>query len=204
MTWRAGDAVVLREIWDGKVWEARAATVVEDSGRATMLYVPPHAAKKRAVDRNGIHQHIPLGEWTHTDGNSSYRHVLSFAWPDRAYSVLMSWHPTGNKFLGWYVNFQTPLKRTSIGFDATDHILDIVIDTTHVWKWKDQDELKIAVDRGLVSEQDAEGFHTEGERALEKIRSREDPFDNTWMDWRADPAWVMPEIPSNWDKPNPD
>jgi predicted RNA-binding protein associated with RNAse of E/G family len=203
MTWRAGASIALREIWDKKIWEARAATVVEDGPSRTMLYVPPHAAKKRAVNMHGVHMHIPTGEWTHVDATSSYRHVLSFAWPSRSYGVLMSWHPTGNKFLGWYVNFQTPMRRTSIGFDSTDHILDITVDPTRHWQWKDEAELKQALDAGTVTQDQADAFRAEGEGVIKHILEREEPFDDRWLKWEADPGWRMPVIDGNWNAITP-
>lgn len=198
MTWQAGAPVTLREVWEGKIWEARAATVVKDSPTGTMLYVPPHSAKKRAVNPHGVHLHIPLGDWSHIDGTSSYRHVLSFAWPNKSYSVLMSWHPTGDKFLGWYVNFQTPLRRTSIGFDATDHILDITVEPNHHWQWKDEAELKQAVTSGMVTQDQADAFRAEGDRVVDKILEHQDPFDGSWLTWRPEAGWEMPEIADDW------
>src|SRR5436190_230659 len=198
MTWRAGDSITLREVWNKKVWEARAATVVDDTPSQTMLYVPPHASKKRAVNSHGVHMHVPTGDWTHVDATSSYRHVLSFAWPNKSYGVLMSWHPTGNKFLGWYVNFQTPLRRTSIGFDNTDHILDITVDPTHHWQWKDEAELRQALEANMVTQEQADSFRAEGESVVKRILNREDPFSDAWLAWQPDPAWSMPSIASNW------
>jgi hypothetical protein len=39
----------------------------------------------------------------------------------------------------WYVNFQRPMRRTAIGFDTFDLLLDLVIapDLSR-WDWKDE------------------------------------------------------------------
>jgi hypothetical protein len=41
-----GATVAIREIWDGRVWYARPATVVRDEPNLTMLLVPPHVTAK--------------------------------------------------------------------------------------------------------------------------------------------------------------
>ena len=48
------------------------------------------------------------------------------AWPETPYSILLLSEPDGSP-RGWYVNLQTPLKRTLIGFDTVDHLLDVLI-----------------------------------------------------------------------------
>ena len=35
-----GETIALRQTWDGRVWAARPATVVEDAPDQTMLFVP--------------------------------------------------------------------------------------------------------------------------------------------------------------------
>src|SRR5262245_41480270 len=112
---RPGQPVVLRETWRGQVWEARTAIAVEDTDERTMLYVPPHAPKKRAADIDSRFLRIPIDEWHLVSTHSSNRHVLSFAWPDRDYAVLMSWHADSQEFLGWYINLQSPLQRSAVG-----------------------------------------------------------------------------------------
>ena len=47
------------------------------------------------------------------------------------------------------MNLEEPLKRTAIGFDYLDQLLDIEIAVDlSSWKWKDEDELEEAVARG--------------------------------------------------------
>jgi hypothetical protein len=36
--WAAGDRIVLREVWNGKVWAARPVTVVRDDSDLIALY----------------------------------------------------------------------------------------------------------------------------------------------------------------------
>jgi hypothetical protein len=98
------------------------------------------------------------------------------------------------------VNLEDPFQRTPIGFDTVDHALDVLIELDHCsWQWKDEQEQTEAVRDGLFSEEQADDFHTWGERALHRITSREPPFDRNWEDWRPDPAWPLPELPAGWD-----
>lgn len=73
-------------------------------------------------------------QWNRTD-------VLFLIVPGDSFSTYIMWE-TGTKNLAcWYINLQEPIRRTKIGFDTMDHMLDVVIspDMTK-WKWKDADE----------------------------------------------------------------
>jgi predicted RNA-binding protein associated with RNAse of E/G family len=200
MVWSPGDAVVLREVWRGRVWGARAATVVADTDELSMFCVPPGAAWMVPVDARGRPLRLPTDEWEFAEGVVDWR-ILSFAWPDVEHAVLAFWR-NEDEFLGWYVNLQAPLRRTAIGFDTPpDHALDVVVAADRsTWTWKDEDELEEAVAAGLFSPDDAARFREEGERAALAIVERRPPFDRPWEDWRPDPAWPTPELPEGWDR----
>ncbi|MCJ7832149.1 MAG: DUF402 domain-containing protein, partial [Actinobacteria bacterium] len=103
------------------------------------------------------------------------------------------------KFTGYYVNLQTPLERTPLGFDYTDHVLDIEMSPDkQTWNWKDEDDLERMVEEGLFARDQAEEFHVWGKAAVEHILY-ETPFDEDWSDWRPDPDWPAPELPEDWD-----
>jgi predicted RNA-binding protein associated with RNAse of E/G family len=123
--------------------------------------------------------------------------VLSFAWPKTPYSVLLWSTPDEGRV--WYVNIESPLERTAIGFDTTDHALDVLValDGSTV-VWKDERELEEAVRGGLFSEQEADSFRRWGARAADRIRRREPPFDADWTGWRPDPSWGRPRLPHGW------
>jgi protein associated with RNAse G/E len=44
------------------------------------------------------------------------------------------------RHLGWYVNLQCPYRRTPLGIEAMDLMLDIVVEPDMTWRWKDDDE----------------------------------------------------------------
>ncbi|MEO8477941.1 MAG: DUF402 domain-containing protein [Actinomycetota bacterium] len=188
--------MALREVWDGRVFYARPVTVVEDTPSRSMFYVPPVVRSLEPQDDEGTPLRIPDREW-HLEGREVRHHpFLSFAFPDTSYAVLASWDPENGVFRGWYINLQSPLRRTEVGFDTREHVLDVVIPPDRSsWSWKDEDELAEAVDRGLFTLEEAEGFRAAGERAVEHILLREPPFDEDWEHWRPDPAWGTPRLP---------
>lgn len=198
--WSPGNAIVLREVWEGRVWTARPATVVRDD-EALMFFVPfgvrwygPHDDDGRWVNAfvDAHHWHIAERTW---EGSN----ILSFAEPGRPHAILAFWDRDWT-LLGWYVNAQTPLDRTRIGFDYLDQELDAWIDAeTGSWEWKDEDELERSVRAGIWSDADAGRFRLEIETAVQRVLRREPPFDRDWRPWRPDPAWPIPELPPGWD-----
>ncbi len=199
MRWEPGDAVVLREVWHGRVWTARPAVVVEDTPEQQMFYVPSDVRWMCPTPPEGGRLRIPTDGWVLEERPSDGVRVLSFAWPGVAHAVLLMWSPEG-KLLRWYVNLQEPLRRTAIGFDYLDHALDVELAPDRSsWSLKDEDELGEAVERGIFTREQAAEFHIEGARAAERVLNRVPPFDQTWEGWRPDPAWPVPELPPGWD-----
>ena len=194
-----GDPVAIREIWNGRVWYARPATVVLDEPNLTMLLVPPHVRAKEPVDATGAPLRIPTTDWEFRDTDRGDTWNLSFAFPDTPYSVIIGFEASGT-LREYYINLQTPLVRSPAGFDTVEHLLDVRIPPDRsTWAWKDEDELAEAVDLGLFTDEDTAWFRYWGERAVEHVLLREPPFDEDWSTWRPDPAWDEPVLPADWD-----
>jgi predicted RNA-binding protein associated with RNAse of E/G family len=87
----------------------------------------------------------------------------------------------------WYVNFQRPLRRTTLGFDTMDEMLDLVVSPDcREWQRKDADEMELAVDMGFLSRSDAQRIERNC-HAVEKSLARGDvPWNRTWATWRPD------------------
>jgi predicted RNA-binding protein associated with RNAse of E/G family len=196
---RQGDPIVLRDLWDGRVWSARPMTVVKDEPGETVLFVwSPLVMMAAASERTGEFLRLPSEPWELREQRWDRYRVLSFAWPDVAHAVLGFWEHVADRFAGWYVNLQTPLQRTAFGFDTTDHFLDLVISPDlETWAWKDEDELAEAERIGLISPGDVVSIRAEGERALERLEQRRPPFDRDWSAWRPDPSWIEPKVPDD-------
>ena len=120
--------------------------------------------------------------------------------PGDAHSLLGLYDGPQGKLSSWYVNLESPNRRTSRGIDFEDHVLDIVISPDlSVWRWKDEDTLETAVRLGLITVDKAEEIRAEGERVIERVQSRSSPFGDGWERWRPDPAWPVPELADGWD-----
>lgn len=196
--WSPGDPIVLREIWRGEVFEARPATVVEDAPEQTTLVIPGGVRCGVPVGEDGAELRLPDRPWRLEVRQRGSEPILSFAWPDAAYSVLRWSTDEGTPV--WYVNLQDPLRRTSIGFDTVDHALDVIVGLDGTWSWKDEDELEEAVEHGLFTPHEIDTFRSDGERAVSRILDREPPFDHDWSSWRPDPSWPAPSLPDGWDR----
>jgi predicted RNA-binding protein associated with RNAse of E/G family len=198
-TWEPGEEVVVREIWNGRVWTAMPAVVVADGSRGLRLFTPAGTAMKYAVDQGGRELRLYADRWELADHTTS-RSVLSFSRPDDRHAVLALWGQDWT-FRGWYVNLETPMGRSAHSYDFVDHCLDILVPADgSAWKWKDEDELEEAVRRRILSAEQAAAVRTEGERAVDILLRREPPFDREWASWRPDPAWPVPSLPEGWDR----
>lgn len=193
-----GDPVVLREVWRGRVWTGRPATVVRDDDELR-FFVPVGVRWFAPSAAEGRWLHVPTEPWHLVERTWERTNVLSFAEPGVPHATLAFWD-AGWTFLGWYVNVQTPLERTRVGFDYMDQELDVLIEPDRsTWSWKDEDELELAVELGLWTPADAERFHDEAQTCVRRVVEGSPPFDRDWSSWRPDPSWRVPELPPGWD-----
>lgn len=193
-----GKTVVVREIWNGRIWSGRPFVLVEDEPDMLVMFMPAGTRWIKPVTLSGGLLRIPKEEWKLAEARIPI-HMLVFAKPGADYSIRMIWAEPEFKFVRWYVNLEQPLARTKMGFDYMDHVLDIVVDPDlSGWKWKDEDELQEAIELGLLSCIRADQLRTEGMRVLRMIEEREHPFDGSWLDWCPDPNWQSPELPQGW------
>jgi len=192
--WSSGDTALLRFIRYGQVRRATATVLVEDADELVALYVPVGApAKVAAWDGSPIRGQADR-TWTLRDHLwDSYSALKLIRWGD-PYSVELYWHGETDAFAGWYVNLQEPLRRSPVGFDTDDLVLDIWIEPDGSWRWKDEDELEEAVRLGRFTPAEADEIRADGEQV---IAAR--PWPTGWEDWRPDPAWVAPALPQGWD-----
>jgi hypothetical protein len=194
-----GDVVAIRELWDGRVWYAWPAVVVRDEPNLQMLHVPANAHCQQPVDSAGRALRLPTDRWTLQDIRRGPSSMLSFAFPDTPYAVILGFDERGELF-EYYVNLEEPLTRSEAGFDTVDHLLDVTIPPDRSgWSWKDEDELREAVVRGIFTEEDAAWFRFWGERGAEHVLLQEPPFDRDWSTWRPEPGWEDADLPRNWD-----
>ncbi|HEU5087663.1 MAG TPA: DUF402 domain-containing protein [Roseiflexaceae bacterium] len=205
--WRPGDAVVWRSRPYGQIGYVMPATVVVDTPECTILFQAPGSiCKRRRGTRGGPrNRSMRLEDWdgTHEDrvweGSPNLR---LYTW-GTAHAVIRTWHPEMQQPHGWYVNLEAAWRRTTIGFDTQDLVLDVTVaDDLSSWAWKDEDELAWSVSAGKYSPHEAEQIRAEGLRVMQALQARAWPFDQDWSQWRPDPNWPIPALPDNWADPS--
>lgn len=190
--WHSGEPIVLREIYDGRVWAVRPVRFVEDTGERVAVYMAEGNRWLRPVASDGSPMRMQADSWrlreTAWAGNSTLR-----VWtPGKPHSVMLWWHPVSWEFLGWYVNFEEPMRRSAAGFDYADWKLDLIVEPDGRYRWKDEDELEHAAALGLL---DADAVWAEAKRVL-----ADPPWPSGWEDWRPDPELPPPRLPGGWDQ----
>src|SRR5947208_15698170 len=114
MGWRAGDTVVLREVWDGRVFEARPAIVVQDDPYQLMYYIPGGVECGLPIGDDGNEVRVPDRPWRLEVRRRGPLPALSFAWPDTPYAVLL-WSME-HALRVWYGNLAAPPVRPGVRF----------------------------------------------------------------------------------------
>ncbi len=198
--WKPGDTVVLRGVWRHRLWCAWAATVVEDRPDLLALYwragTPNVAPAVRPVPRDLLSNDIRIvpRTWVDTD-------VLMLVSPGAAHALYVMWEAGQTRLRCWYADLQEPLRRTPLGFDTMDHLLDIVIRADRSgWRWKDEDEFAEAVALGVYSPEEARAIRAEGERVIALFEAGRPPFCDGWESWSPPAEWRIPTLPEGWDR----
>ncbi len=192
---QSGDTVVLRYFSRGCASGALPTRAVE-TAEAPVLWLSGGTPVKSPSVAGRFVREVPLEErFTQPrepiDRTWTGEGVLILGRPGRAHSIWLFWD--NGRFTGWYVQLEDPWRPFRLGFDTRDHVLDIWIPSDGSWRWKDEQELDVAVDVGAVTPQEAAAFRAEGERVI-----AEWAFPTGWEDWRADPAWALPSVPEDW------
>lgn len=120
-------------------------------------------------------------------------HVLRFMRDGDAHTIELFWDVSW-AFLGWYVNLQAPLIVRNDRFDTTDWALDIWVEPSGAWRWKDEDDFASAQELGVLDAVGAAAVRAEGERV---IATR--PWPTGWENWRPPHDWRPLTLPHDWD-----
>jgi predicted RNA-binding protein associated with RNAse of E/G family len=200
--YKAGAHIVLREMWDGKIWGAYPVIVVQDTPDLLIVYRPTGSIARRRVSLRG--DRVTAFErkhkqWLLSDAARDDIWMLKLTIPDESYSVIAFWNSADNSFRCWYINLEDVARRSSVGIDYTDLILDVIIQPNlKDWYWEDEDELYEAIEAGLISNEKAEHLYSKGAQVRDMIMSGKSVF-NVWQQWRPDPTWLTPVLPVGWD-----
>ena len=105
--------------------------------------------------------------------------LLIIVRPDECRAIWVRWS-ADREFQGWYVNLQSKLRRSRLGFDFRDHQLDIIVEPDRNWRWKDQDELDLAVELGRMTRGLGKAVRAEGQLAVEEIERNGGLYSESW------------------------
>ena len=207
--WRNGESCALRGIVNGQVWLVQSVIVVRDKPEETILLLLPGAECafpegywrwKRGGDRtqgtrwqDAREEHIPLRVFAWERNR-----ILIFLEPEKYYSTFLFWDHEADQFSCYYINFQLPYRRSHCGFDTLDLDLDIVIDPSYSWKWKDLDDYHDGIREGGIRDEWVTGVKQARAEVFDRIHNRRYPLDGSWLSWRPDPTWTPPQMPEKW------
>ena len=184
-----------------RVIDVKPVVVVEDSDEQAIFWLPLETPTIRPV----LIDHTPRtprrwvdGNWKLIDSVWRWAELLMIVRHDELRSTWVRWN-ADREFQGWYVNLQGPLMRTHLGFDIRDHQLDILIDPDRAWRWKDQDELDLAVELGRMTAAQAVDIRAEAAHAVAAIESNVSPYCDGWERWTPDPTWRRPQMKPGWE-----
>lgn len=203
-----GATAVRRDVVDGKIWTAAPYRVVEDDGTVLRLACWPGIESMAPTtwirwlltgDDSVRKQGIPdlargrwqLGPWVWRDTT-----VVSWVGVDPDFSIDL-FTPVDGGAARWYVNFERPARRTAIGVDTFDLLLDLVADAElRQWSWKDEDEYAQGRRLGLITEVDHRRVQQARERAVALLETRGGPFAEHWSSWPISADWPTPVLPA--------
>lgn len=208
--WQPGDHVVLRGIYNQHVWIAQSAIVVKDDPAEVALTIFPGAGC--AVPEGYLNRkHGTEGKWSRWDDYlNDHRNMQALTWhtnrllllmePERYYASIYFWDHASHEFLCYYVNFQLPFTRSTSGFDTLDLELDIVIEPSYEWEWKDAQEYQDGIAKGVFQQEWIDSIERAKPDVFKKLEARAYPFDGSWLTWMPDPKWSAPSLPEGWDQ----
>lgn len=208
--WKPGEHVALRGIFGDRVSYIQSAVVVHDRHEEVALAILP-GAECFAPEGYINGKHGTSGQWDRWDayikGNWKMQRYswhtnrfLILLQPEKYYASYYFWQDDKNQFLCYYINFQLPFRRTRIGFDSLDLELDIVIEPTYEWRWKDLDDYQRGIECGILRQEWIKEIDTAKQEIFDRLEKRQYPFDGSWLNWLPDPNWSSPKLPKNWDK----
>lgn len=177
---------MIREVLNEKVWTVRPVTVIEDNALHCVSWIAPGTIIDYPI---GVEHGAKCffmwtsGEWELGPKEFAAPGVLRIAPHDEPFEVFAPLDPGGG-IRSWYVNFQQPLVRTSIGFDTMDETLDLLVASDlSTWERKDDNELDLAVTMEAVDVVAASRVRHSCSMVEAALSHGEAPWDTSWSSW---------------------
>ena len=203
MRFAPGRSIVCRDVFRGRVAFARAFWVVEDRDDLLSCFTEPGAECRMQStyltgDRLRYLHDLAAGTWTLEPMAWHSSRVLLLLPPETWYAYALFFDPESGELRHYYVNFQEPWRRTHCGFDTFDLCLDLVVTPERRWYPKDESELELAVELGVVSPAAEASIRRACDEVITQIERGQPPFDGSSSDWRPPPDTEGPRLPSGW------
>ena len=122
---------------------------------------------------------------------------LSIQWAKRWCRINLGFDPQDGRFLGWYVDFQLPVRPSPDGLVTKDLVLDLWINPDRSWNWKDENDYETAISEGLVDASTRPRLEQEADRILAEVDRRKAPFTDEFSNFRPNPEWLAPTLPAS-------
>lgn len=188
---------LLRWLHGDRITGAYPTHVIRDAPDEIVLWQPAGVVGRRSRGQRGG----PRGRNMTVDGwDGGYEPhewtgdgVLRVHSPGEPWSV-WRWHGEAGWSSTFYVNLESPWRRTRLGFDSADWYLDLVVGPDS-WRYKDEDELEWATREGIVSPEQHSVIVAAGRRAAALVERRGRPFDADWDSWGPLPEAPPPLAP---------
>jgi hypothetical protein len=200
-----GATIVAEERWHDLLWSAVPQRVVQSSATELVSYLPTGTVAVHATNRG-----LPCAQGLTRDERKLLALKTREVWagesaeapdklyiyrPDRWSRMNLGWDRSTSAFLGWYVNFELPSQPTAGGIVSKDLVLDIWVAPDRSWSWKDRGDYQQAIADGILDPTIRDAIDGEVERVLDEIHSQSGPFSDSWISFRPDSNWAVPQLP---------
>ena len=196
-----GESVLYRALDERqRVTSVLPVRIVQDDADLVLLWLPlgTPSIKPTLINHTpGTPRRWVDGNWYLVNSPWRVAELLILIQPAEHRATWVRWSAE-RAFQGWAVNMQSPLTRTRLGFDHWDQQLDIIVNPDRSWRWKDEDELELAVELGHMTRDQADAVRAEGALAVQQIEQNRSPFCDGWEQWKPDPAWPLPQLVDDW------
>jgi dihydroneopterin triphosphate diphosphatase len=187
--------VLLRHVTNGRIALAMGVREIRNRRGGVMLHVADGTTFRSARAPDGSKQRS-LTEWILADVSWSGGEALHVVQLGDWFSVICLWR--NRRFVGWHVNFQRPLRPSSLGWETEDLVLDIEVAPDHSWSVRDLADFENAVDEGHLEAETSAAVLRAMDEAIMRLDGGYAPFSE---DWTAPPPIVASPVslPDGWE-----
>ncbi|MBO0842941.1 MAG: DUF402 domain-containing protein [Nocardioides sp.] len=202
--WGPGTQIVWRYGDPSKPHVAAPVTVVEDSARWLVAWLPVGTRYRTWARADGLPQRgdrATLFSAARVDAYATWYgfDVLRVYEKGRRWSTWLFFSQVSGRFDRYYCNIEATHVRGPDSTSSYDHILDVEVAPDRTVRRKDEDELVLAVEQGRFNSDEAAGITAVADEIDAVVARWGSPFRDGWETFRPDPAWELPQLPEAYD-----